>query len=399
MSETGAVLYIGKAKSLRNRVKSYYAKDHGRGPRIDLMVQTARAIKTIETDSEIEALLFEAELIKKIKPKFNVSLKDDKSFLIIDFTQDKYPRLDLVRLKEKEFGGRSMRSSYGPYPSGDLLKKSLKYLRKLFPFRDCSDNKYRTYQKRGRPCLYGDLNLCLGPCANDVSEAEYKKQLAYLKQFLKGKKSRVIISLEKEMAQAAKRQNYEEAALIRNKIYALEHLHQVAIGIKDDTFNGAKLLFQRIECYDISNIMGEYAVGSMSVVARGEKDKSEYRKFKIKYVQGSNDVAMIREILTRRFRNNWTQPDLIVIDGGLPQLNAAIETLKRLNIGIPIVSIAKGVKRDKNEFHYSNPDMARYIKSTPEAERAIIVARDEAHRFAIEYYRFLHSKGMIGLQP
>lgn len=396
ISGRGAVLYIGKAKNLRNRVKSYYAKNHGRGPRIDLMISAAANLKVIETESEIEALLFEAELIKKIKPRFNVSLKDDKSFLIIDFSQDAYPRLDLVRIKEKEYAGKSMRYSYGPYPSGDLLKRSLKYLRKLFPFRDCSDNKYRTYQKRGRTCLYGDLNLCLGPCANPVNESEYQKQIVYLKQFLKGKKLRIIKSLEKEMTTASKKQEFERAASIRNKLYALEHLREIAIGIKDDTFNGAKLLFQRIECYDISNILGQYAVGSMAVVERGEKNKSEYRKFKIKYVRGANDVAMIREILFRRFRNDWAAPDLIVIDGGQPQLNTAVETLKRVKMDIPIVSIAKGAKRDKNEFHFSNSDAAKYIKATPEAQRAIIISRDEAHRFAIEYYRLLHKKGMMG---
>lgn len=395
ISSSGAVLYIGKAKSLRSRVKSYYAKDHGRGPRIDLMLEAARDIKIIETDSEIEALLLEAELIKKIKPKFNVSLKDDKSFLILEFSKDQFPRLDLIRSKEKELLGKSMRYSYGPYPSGDLLKSSLKYLRKLFPYRDCSESKYKIYAKRGRTCLYGDLKLCLGPCANEVSESDYKDQLSYLKQFLKGKKARILISLNKEMARFAKKQRYEEAAVIRNKIYALEHLREVAIGIKDDTFSSTKIIFNRIECYDISNIMGQYAVGSMSVMERGEKNKSQYRKFKIKYVSGANDVAMIKEVLIRRFRNDWPSPDLLVIDGGQPQLNAAVETLKRLRINIPIVSIAKGAKRDKNEFRYSNPDMARYIKATPEAQKAIIVARDEAHRFAIKYYRKLHSKGMI----
>lgn len=397
ISSTGGVLYIGKAKNLRSRVKSYYVKEHGRGPRIDLMLEASRDFKVIETDSEIEALLLEAELIKKIKPRFNVSLKDDKSFLIIDFSKEEYPRLDLIRAKEKEFSGISMRTSYGPYPSGDLLKKSLKYLRKLFPYRDCSDSKYKTYAKRGRTCLYGDLNLCLGPCANDVSVSKYKKQLDYLKEFLRGKKSRILLHLSLDMARAAKGQRYEEAAILRNKIYALEHLHEVAIGIKDDIFSSTNILFKRIEGYDISNIMGQYAVGAMSVVEAGKPAKNEYRKFKIKWVNGANDVAMIREILIRRFRNNWKMPDLIVIDGGVPQLNAAIAILKHLKLNIPIVSIAKGAKRDKNEFHYANSDLAKYIKSTPEAGRAIITVRDEAHRFAITYYRLLHKRGMMGV--
>lgn len=395
VDKVGGVLYIGKAKNLRHRVKSYYSKDHGRGHRIDLLLQTTAGIKTIETDSEIEAVLLEAELINKIKPRFNVSLKDDKSFLLLQFTKDKYPRLELIRAHDKELNKKNTRGVFGPYPSGDLLKRSIKYLRKLFPFRDCSNTKYKTYQKKGRTCLYGDLKLCLGPCANKVGEAEYKKQLSYLKEFLKGKKANILLKLNLEMAKASRAQNFEIAAIIRNKIYSLEHLRKVAVGLKDEKFDSTKIIFNRIECYDISNIFGQYAVGSMAVLESGKKDKAEYRKFKIKWVSGANDVGMIREILMRRFRNDWPMPDLVVIDGGQPQLNAAIETLKQLKIDIPIVSIAKGAKRDKNEFHYSNSDLAKYIKSTPEAGHLIIMARDEAHRFAIEYYRLLHRKGMM----
>ncbi len=396
MSGSGTILYIGKAKNLRHRIKSYYFRDHGRGPRIDLMLEAARELKVIETGSEIEAILLEAELIKKIKPRFNISLKDDKSFLIVEFTKDKYPRLDLIRLKEKEVRAKNMRGVFGPYPSGDLLKKSLRFLRKIFPYRDCSDRKFSRYQKLKHPCLYGDLNLCLGPCARQVSKEDYNKQLGYLKDFLRGKKSTILRHLEKEMASSSKAQKFEQAAETRNKIYALNHLREVAIGIRDDSFESSKIIFNRIECFDISNILGHYSVGAMSVIQSGQKAPDQYRKFKIKYIKSANDVAMISEVLFRRFRNSWPMPDLLVVDGGLPQLNSAIEVAKRLNLKIPIISIAKGKKRDKNEFHYSNPDLAKYIKMTPSAVKDIVTARDEAHRFAISYYRLLHSKGMFG---
>ncbi len=394
ISDSGAVLYIGKAKNLKNRIKSYYVKDHGRGPRIDMMLDRAREIRIIQTDSEIEAILLEAELINKISPKYNSSQKDDKSYLKVSFSKGDFSRLEMYR----ERTGRSedsMNKSYGPYPSGDLLKKSFKYLRKLFPYRDCSDKKFAQCKNNNRHCLYGDIGLCLAPCVGKVTKIEYQKQIKYLKKFLEGKKENVLKQLKHEMNSYSKAKKYELAAKIRDKIYALEHIKEVAVGIKDDNFDSSKIFFNRIECYDISNIMGEYAVGSMSVVTAGEKNTNEDRKFKIKTRNGANDVAMIAEILMRRFKNEWSRPDLVVIDGGIPQLNAAIKVLDNMKVNIPIVSIAKGVKRDKNEFHYSNSDVARYVRLTPEAQKAIIMARDEAHRFAIEYYRKLHKKSMF----
>ncbi len=395
ISDSGAVLYIGKAKNIRNRIKSYYLKDHGRGPKIDLLLEAARDLRVIETESEIEAILLEAELIKKILPKYNTSQKDDKSYLLVKFSKDEYPRLIMERYQFKTGTQKELKSAFGPYPSGDLLKKSFKYLRKLFPYRDCNDRKYNACRKKDRACLYGDINLCLAPCVGKTTTSEYNKQIWYLKEILSGKKKRILQSLYNQMNVDSKNKNYENAAKVRDKIYALEHLKEVAVGLRDDVFDSSKILFNRIECYDISNILGQYAVGSMSVVANGEKATSEYRKFKIKTVEGSNDVAMISEVLKRRLKNDWPLPDLIVIDGGLPQLNAAIRVLKDNNVKIPLVSIAKGVKRDKNEFHFNNSDIAKYIKSTKDAQRLIVLSRDEAHRFAIGYYRLLHKKGML----
>jgi len=394
ISDTGVVLYVGKAKNLKNRIKSYYVKDHGRGPRIDLLLAVARDITTIETESEIEAVLLEAELIKKIKPKYNVSLKDDKSFLLVEFSQDEYPKVNFVRSKEKAIG-YNKRNIFGPYPSGDLLKKSLKYLRKLFPYRDCSENKFSSYKKRQRTCLYGDIGLCLGPCAKEVSVKEYCEQIKMLKDFLKGQKKQIIKKLKREMLNKSKNVEYEKAAKIRDKVFSLEHLREVAIGIRDQNFESAKILFKRIEAYDISNIFGQHAVGSMSVIIEGKKEPSQYRKFKIKTVKKIDDPAMIQEILERRLNNDWTMADLILVDGGEGQLKAAFDVLNKKGYEIPIVAISKGKKRNKNDFHFSDSSTAKYVLKTESIKKLLISARDEAHRFAVNYYRKLHQKDIL----
>ncbi|MCL5410796.1 MAG: GIY-YIG nuclease family protein [Patescibacteria group bacterium] len=417
--EAGKILYIGKAKSLRNRVKSYFAKEVGRGPAIDLMIELAKEIKWIETESEIEAILLEADLINKLKPKYNVRLRDDKSFLVIKIVKPNYsssdsekfrikvlgttasnnnpnrfPCVELVRYKNIDFSDKSS-WYFGPYPSGLLLKKSLYYLRKIFPFRDCSKVKYNTYRRKGRPCIYGDIRVCTGPCVNWVNEAEYKKNIDFLKDFLKGKKRSIIKKLNSQMQALSKEKRFEEAGLIRNKLNALEHLKDVAIGLRDDAFNGENILFPRIECFDISNISGLYAVGSMIVFKNGKPDTDEYRKFKIKFTNEPNDVLMLSEMLSRRFKNDWPLPNLVLIDGGENQLRVATEILKKFNLNIPAVSISKGKKRDKNEFHFSDEAIAKYVNKNISLQKILIQARDEAHRFAINYYRSLHKKGLF----
>jgi len=403
IDEAGKILYIGKAKVLRNRLKSYFAKEVGRGPAIDLMIELAREVKWIETESEIEAILLEADLINKLKPKYNVRLRDDKSFLVIKIAKpkksenniyEKFPCVELIRYKNVDFSDKSA-WYYGPYPSGLLLKKSLYYLRKIFPFRDCSKTKYCTYRKKSRPCIYGDIRVCTAPCVDWVNEAEYKKNIDYLKDFLKGKKQNIIKKLNSEMKALSQKKRFEEAGLVKNKLFALDHLKDVAIGLRDDAFNGDNILFPRIECYDISNISGLYAVGSMIVFKNGKPDTDEYRKFKIQFASEPNDLMMLSEMLNRRFNNNWLLPNLIVIDGGENQLRVATEILKELNFNIPAVSISKGKKRDKNEFHYSDEAIAKYVSKNVSLQKVLIQARDEAHRFAISYYRSLHKKGLF----
>ena len=395
--QDGIVLYVGKAKNLLRRVKSYFVKSLNRGPVIGQMILLAEKIKFTQTESEIEAVFLEAELIKKLRPKYNVSLKDDKSFNLIYITKEKYPCVGLIRSKEKEINKGLKGQFFGPYPAGLALKKSIRILRRIFMFRDCSDSKYRICQKKNQPCLYNDIKLCTAPCVSRISEKEYQKNISYFKYFLRGNKKQIIKNLIKDMKLFSKDNDFENAAMTRDKIFALNHLHEVAVGLRDDIFESQRVLFKRIECYDISNILGNYAVGAMSVTTNSKIDTNEYRKFKIKTVKGADDLKMIAEILRRRFKNSWSKPDLIVIDGGINHLNIAKKILADEKLDIPIIAIAKGIKRDKNDFFFSDSNLAKYIKNTPEIQRYLILARNEAHRFAIQYYRLLHRKGLLDI--
>jgi len=394
----GNILYIGKAKNLKNRIRSYYLKNVGRGPGIDLMLTLACDIKYISTESEIEAILLEADLINQIKPKYNIRLRDDKSFLVIKISKTHViPCVELARFKNVDFKDKSA-LYFGPYPSGDLLKRSLKYLRKIFPFRDCSENKYKTYSRKGRACLYGDIGICSVPCIQRIEPKDYKKNINYLIQFLKGRKRQLIVDLSREMKVVSKKLEFEKAKKIRDKLLGLEHIKDVAVGLKDEAFDPSGLIFKRIECYDISNIGQEYAVGSMVVFTDGKPNNDEYRKFKIKSqkLKGcESDLIRLNEVLERRFKNEWPLPDLVVIDGGEQQLAVAKKVLRDHNLDIPLISIAKGAKRQKNEFHYSDSLIAKYFLNNKSLENICIAARDEAHRFAISYYRKLHLKDMI----
>lgn len=424
LDENGGVLYVGKAKNLKNRLRQYFLKELGRGPAIEQMVQLAVKIKWLETESEIEAVLLEAEQIQKLKPKYNVKQKDDKSFLVIKITKNVHRKqssvlgksqffscVELVRFRNIDFSDKTA-EYFGPYPSGELLKKSLRYLRKVFPFRDCSKTKFNTYRKRGRPCVYGDIRVCTGPCAGYVNEKEYERNVKFLKEFLRGKKVRVIRTLKKEMLDLSRKKHYEEAANVRNQFQALNHINDVAIGVRDDLFEANSIMFKRIECYDISNlpagkagILDQYAVGSMVVFMDGKPDKDEYRKFKMRDERPktkdesqmrlpNNDLARLEQVLDRRFKNDWPKPDLIIIDGGNAQLEVARRVLKRYNLDVPAISISKGPQRQKNDFHFSDSTVAKYFRGNDPLKNVAIMARDESHRFAISYYRTLHRKGI-----
>lgn len=393
LDKEGAVLYVGKAKNLRNRVKQYFLKELNRGPAIEQMVVFATDIRWIETESEIEAVILEAELINKLKPKYNIRSKDDKSFLVIKITKEDFPCVGLVRFKNVDLKDRNA-EYFGPYPAGLLLKKSLRYLRKIFPFKDCTKTKFQIYKRKCRPCLYGDIAVCTAPCVEAVTKEEYRKNILYFRNFLRGKKKEVITLLERSMRRMSREKKFEEALVIRNRLQALAHIKDVSIGLRDDLYNLNSVIFSRIECFDISNIMGEFAVGSMVVFLHGKSDKSEYRRFRIKG-NGASDLERLKEVLMRRFKCGWEKPNLLVIDGGEQQLRVAKEVVKEFNLSIPIVSISKGPRRIKNDFHFSDSNIAKYFHEDNDLQNIAICARDEAHRFAINYYRKVHERELF----
>jgi len=226
--------------------------------------------------------------------------------------------------------------------------------------------------------------MCPGVCCGKIGQSEYQETIKQIKLFLQGRKKSVITLLKKEMQKRAKNQEFEKAARIRDQIFALSHIQDVSL-IRDEDLDGLKSVPARIEAYDISNISGAFSVGSMVVFTEGVIDKNEYRKFKIKTVNGADDVAALKEVLTRRLKHkNWPLPEIILVDGGRGQVNALTEILAEQKLDIPVVGLAKGPKRDRNDFIND--------KKIDIDKKMMIHLRDEAHRFAISYYRTLHQK-------
>lgn len=390
--KSGKILYIGKATNLKNRVSSYFSGKIENRP-VQYAISQIEKIETIETDSVLEALILESNLIKKHQPKYNIDLKDDKSFSYAVITKENFPRVLILRKTELNGNKNITKYLFGPYTSKKQLETALKIIRKIFPYHS---NKQQT--EKG--CLDFQIGLCPGPYTGAISRVDYLKNIRNIKMILEGKKKSLMKKLEKEMKDCAKKHKFEKAGEIRNKIFALKHIRDIAL-IAKDMEHGVWNMKQdlRIEAYDISNISGQYAVGSMVVFKNGEPDKSQYRKFKIKTIQGANDVGMMREVLMRRFNNDWPastrgdssstrgwpRPGLILLDGGMGHLNMASNLLKSYKFDIPIVSVAKGPDRKKLDLRFKDENkLARKIIKNRDLIKRIM---DEAHRFAITYHR------------
>lgn len=383
---SGKVIYVGKATSLKRRVTSYFQKAHDL--RIEEMVSLIREIDYIVKPTAIEALILEANLIKYYWPKYNVLQKDNKSFLYLAITKEDFPRPILIRGKElDESSPKKFKAVFGPYTSAKSLRAALDLLRKVFPWTDCVPGQ-------NRPCFYVHLKQCPGVCVNAAPKEEYQKIIRDLIRFFEGKKDTLIKKYEREMKKAAKEERYEAAASLRNKIFFLEHIQDVAVLKKeDDDVDKIKMgevsvnLFGRVEGYDISNISGTSTVASMVVFENGAPEKSQYRKFKIRSVEGPNDVAAIRETLLRRFRHDeWRAPDLILIDGGLPQVHAAEAALREIDVPLPVIGLAKGSARKRNDLVCSKQNL-ELCKICEQYKDILIAVRDEAHRFAVKYHK------------
>lgn len=376
-NKSGDILYVGKAGSLIRRVSSYFHKSHNK--RIEKLVQEISKIDYKVAGSSLEALILEAELIKKYRPPYNVKEKDDKSFLFIEISNDELPQVSLVRGKSKVNGER-----FGPYTSASDLRNAMKILRKIFPYSIHNPKKYGKFK---RPCLDAQIGLCPGTCDGSVNKEKYLRDVKSLKKILSGNIKNLIKDLENKMSLASKNEEFEKANIFKKQIFSLNHLNDVSlISESFNDFEDREGL--RIEGYDISNISGDSAVGSMVVFENNIPNKSEYKKFKIKTIKKQNDVGMLAEVLDRRFdHDDWVLPDLVLVDGGKGQVNACKEVLKDKGLNIPVYGIAKGSKRDKNEFF---GDLSNDFN-----EEVLIKVRDEAHRFAIGYHKKIRGSNFL----
>ena len=538
-----AIIYVGKAISLKNRVRQYFQKSRNLGIKKEQMVEQIARFEYIITDSELEALVLESNLIKEHRPKYNTMLKDDKNYPFIKVTMgEAFPRIMMARKMKKD------KSRYfGPYTSGGAVKDVIELTRKLYHLRSCSRSLPKDIGKE-RPCLYYHIKQCNAPCQGYISQEDYKKQVEGLLDFLNGNHKEILKELRQKMLSASEKMDFEEAAQYRDLIQSVEKIGErqkitdqhkedkdiiaaamegedavtqvffvrdgkligrdhfyMKIAPGDDrkgvlssflkqfyagtpfipkeimlqeevedlelisqwlekkkgqkvriavpkkgtkeklvelAYQNAQMVLQRdrerikreegrtigavkeiaellglkevnrIEAFDISNISGFQSVGSMVVYEKGKPKKSDYRKFRIKWVKGPNDYASMEEVLTRRFVHGLDEqgerktenledaygsftrfPDLLMMDGGRGQVNIALEVLQKLNLNIPVCGMVKDDHHRTRGLYYNNVEIP--ISRDSEGFKLITRIQDEAHRFAIEYHRSLRSKGQV----
>lgn len=536
--ERDAIIYVGKAISLRNRVRQYFQSSRNKGAKIEQMVTHISRFEYIVTDSELEALVLESNLIKEHRPKYNTMLKDDKSYPFIKVTvQEAYPRVLFARQMKKD-----KNRYFGPYTSGGAVKDVIELVRKLYQVRSCSRNLPRDCGK-DRPCLYYHMKQCTGPCTGHVGQKQYRENIQKVLSFLNGDFQDTIDELTDKMMTASEEMRFEDAAGYRDLIQSIRKIGErqkiTAYGEEDrdiiavamdesldlreqdavvqvffmrsgrmigrdhfylrvargDTrsqvlssflkqyyagtpfipreimlqadiedrevieewltsrrkqkvhivipkkgtkekmvelaWENARMVLDkdrerirreegrtigavheveewlgltgisRMEAFDISNISGFESVGSMVVYEKGKPKRSDYRKFRIKSVQGSNDYASMEEVLTRRFTHESNgefdsfarMPDLLLMDGGRGQVNIALGVLENLGIDVPVCGMVKDDYHRTRGLYYNNVEIP--IDTNSEGFRLITRIQDEAHRFAIEYHRSLRSKEQV----
>ena len=526
-----AIIYVGKAISLKNRVRQYFQSSRNKGPKIEKMVTKIARFEYIVTDSELEALILECNLIKEHRPKYNTMLTDDKSYPFVKVTiGEDYPRVLFARQMKKD------KSRYfGPYTSSGAVKDSIDLVNKLFGLRTCNRSLPKDIGKE-RPCLYYQIHQCSGPCQGYISKEDYREQVKHAIDFLNGNFKETIKNLEEKMQTASEELRFEDAMEYRDMIANVKRIGErqkitdsdgedkdvIALAMDNDDavvqiffvrdgkligrehyflraaagdsrsqvlqsfikqyymgtpFVPRELMIQeeieeteileewlskkrgkrvyirvpkkgtkeklvelaaenarmvlsqdkerlkreegrtigavreiahllelenlnRIEAFDISNISGFESVGSMIVYEKGRPKRSDYRKFKIKWVKGANDYASMEEVLTRRFQRAFDQsegftclPDLIMMDGGRGQVNIAVQVLEKMDLNIPVCGMVKDDHHRTRGLFYQNVE--KPIDRNSEGFKLITRIQDEAHRFAIEYHRLLRSKGQV----
>lgn len=403
----GRVLYIGKAKSLKNRVSTYFHESYG-DPRIRAMIAKIEEIDTLQAPSEVDALLMEARLIKDVKPRYNDRLKDDKSFTMLAITSfDDFPKV-WVRRETDDIAAEM----YGPFTSAGDLRDAIRVLQRVFKFATCEIEMRADDPKRRhfRPCLLHAIRRCTAPCADRISKEKYAADVDAFRKVLLGKRDEVLAELEARMKEASKRLDFERAAELRDQVRALRSLAKHAekeflegditpMDPKEGLDELARTLSlpavpRTIEGVDIAHVQGDESVGSVVCFVDGIPFKSGYRRYRIRGVQGIDDYAMIKEVVTRRFRRLQEEervfPDILLIDGGVGQLNSAAAALDALGVKPPLLlSLAK-----EEETLIRDGKPVPLAKSAP-ALRLMMYVRDEAHRFAQHYHHLLRRKALI----
>jgi excinuclease ABC subunit C len=408
----GRVLYVGKAKDLRARVGSYFQPGadllNSRGPDICRMVASVRDVDILECDSEVEALLKESRLIKDIQPPHNALLKDDKTFPYVEITTgDDFPGVYITRTPRPK--GSKL---YGPFLSASAVRDAVNALQKAFKFRTCEleiradDDRRRFF----RPCLLHAIHQCTAPCADLISREDYARDIDRLKKLLASKRTALLRQLQEEMEDAARELRFEEAARIRDRLKAIQSLElsgDVREDVQPEVFyidprHGLEKLAELLglenpprsmECIDIAHLQGAETVGSLVCFIDGRPFKPGYKRYRIQTVDGIDDYAAIREVITRRYRHagegEELYPGVILIDGGLGQLHAGLEAFGEMNLRPPMVLAL--AKREEEIYVQAKSSPVRLARNNP-ALRVLQHMRDEAHRFAQHYHKILRRK-------
>ncbi len=408
----GRVIYVGKAKNLRARAGSYFQKAAEGDPRIKDWIGEVADIDYLETDSEVDALLTEARLVKDIQPRHNADLKDDKSFPYLQITTNEdFPRVNFTR----EPADRGVKL-YGPFPRAKSLRGAIQVLQKIFKFRTCSldieenDPRWRWF----RPCLLASIDQCSAPCNLRIDIDSYRKDIRRLRLFLDGKKDAVLAEMDEEMREASKSLQFEKAARLRDEIKSLRTLnlrgdlarHAQPEVFYQDPKRGVRglqkvlkleTLPRTIHGVDIAHLAGSETVGSLVTFIDGLPFKPGYRRYKIKSVTGVDDYASIREVVSRRIQGLRERdepfPDIFLIDGGKGQLHAALDAFTALGVEPPtLISLAK---QDEEIFLPGRSDPI-VLSRRSFALRLLQYVRDESHRFAQHYHHMLRTKRTLG---
>jgi len=360
LNKSGKILYIGRATSLKNRLSQYFQKDID--PRIAEMVAQAADIKYEETETLLEAIILEAKNIKKYWPKYNVKDKDDRSFIYVVIPKTDFPKPLIVRATDLKKFPAAKAKIFGPYQSFYLIQGALRLIRRIFPYSTCAQAGSPS-NPESKACFDYQIDLCPGACVGAISKKDYQKNINNIILLLSGEKKRLINKLKKENP---------------DKIKALKHIQDVALLARED--NLGERIVHRLEGYDISHHAGKESYGSMVVFENGEAARREYRLFKIKEAPAGDDERALSEMLLRRFKHReWVWPELIMIDGGSPQISFLSRVFKANNINIPLVGISK-FGGDKLVF---TPEMKKAWRDLAEnIKPSLLKLREEAHRFA-----------------